>query len=97
LINLETLSARVLKTAYYPDDDITTAELGSRPSQVWRSILEGRDILLRGLIRRIGNGQDTNIWSQNWIPTTEMLRPYVAKLAQPAIRVSDLINASMCS
>ena len=52
-----TLSARILKATYFPASTILEAELGSRPSQVWRAILEGRDVLKQGIICRIGNGQ----------------------------------------
>jgi hypothetical protein len=52
----DSLSARVLKAVYYPEGDILSARLGGHPSQVWRSILEGRDALCIGLIRRIGDG-----------------------------------------
>jgi hypothetical protein len=47
----ESLSARVLRAVYFPSGDILSAELGSHPSQIWRSILEGRNTLNIGLIR----------------------------------------------
>ena len=53
----EALSAQVLKAKYHPDSDFLQAELGSTPSQIWRSILEGREVMKQGLIRRIGDGQ----------------------------------------
>lgn len=37
--NPETLSARVLKSIYYPNSDILEANLGGHPSQVWREII----------------------------------------------------------
>ena len=37
----KTLSARVLKAVYFPSGDILPVELGRRPSQVWRAIIEG--------------------------------------------------------
>jgi hypothetical protein len=52
----DSLSARVLKTVYFPDGDFLSAVVGPHPSQVWRSILEGKDALKVGLIRRIGDG-----------------------------------------
>lgn len=39
------LSARILKAVYYPDTSILNASLGSHPSQIWRAILDDRDIL----------------------------------------------------
>jgi hypothetical protein len=74
LHNPETLSARVLKSVYFPSTTILKACLGSHPSHVWRAIVEGRDVLNLGLIRRIGNGADTHIWEENWIPRDEMMR-----------------------
>jgi hypothetical protein len=38
------LSARILKVVYYPEGDFLGADLGSTPSQVWRSILEGKEL-----------------------------------------------------
>ena len=42
------LSARVLKARYFPDCHLLGAVLGAGPSQVWRSILEGTDVLAQG-------------------------------------------------
>lgn len=49
LISQESLSARILKGVYFPSCSIVEASLGNHPSQVWRSILEGRDIMKQGL------------------------------------------------
>ena len=63
-----TLSARILQAKYFSSSSFLEAELGVQPSQIWRSILEGRGALEQGLIRRIGTGEDTRIWDQNWLP-----------------------------
>jgi hypothetical protein len=70
-----------------------TAELGSRPSQIWRAVLDGREALKLGLIRRIGNGQSTSIWNENWLPRSTRLRPVAPrKVSPPVLLVSELIN-----
>ena len=69
------MSVRVLKAVYFPNFDILGAELGTHPSQVWRGIVEGRDALKIGLIRRIGDGKDTYAWADNWLPRDERLSP----------------------
>jgi hypothetical protein len=51
LQNPSTLGARILKAVYYPSTDFLNASRCSSPSQVWRAIVEGRDILKLGLIR----------------------------------------------
>ena len=50
------LSARILKVVYYPECTLLEAELGPRPSQIWQSIVDGRDILAQGIVKRIGDG-----------------------------------------
>ena len=86
------LSARVLKARYYPQSDILDATLGTRPSQVWRSLLEGRDVLALGIIKRIVSGSTTHIWQDNWLPRDFKLRPLCAISASPPQLVSELIE-----
>lgn len=93
----DSISARILKVVYYPTCDFLEAELGKNPSQVWRSIFEGRDTLKLGLIRRIGRGNDTNIWLDNWIPRDFKLRPVCSKTSNPPQNVSELINYTSAS
>ena len=69
------LSACILKAEYFPTGDFLAAQLGSRPSRIWRSILDGRDVLKQGLICRIGIGESTEIWNMNWLPREGSLRP----------------------
>jgi hypothetical protein len=92
LINPNTLSAKVLKAIYYPDTDILKAELGPRPSKIWRAITEGKEVLQLGLIKRIGTGQNTKVWEDNWLPRDTRLRPITATAVDPPILVSELID-----
>jgi hypothetical protein len=91
LIAPNSLSARILKAVYYSDTDILHSELGPRPSRIWRAISEGKDVLQLGLIRRIGTGQHTRVWTQNWLPRDTRLKPIAATAADPPTLVSELI------
>lgn len=91
LQNPESLSARVLKAVYFPEVDLLRAELGSRPSQIWRGIIAGLDILEQGLIKRVGDGSSINIWSDNWLPRDFKLKPICPITTAPPQIVSDLI------
>ena len=59
---------------------------------MWRSIVEGRDALKLGLLKRIGSGDSTNIWHDNWVPRDFKLRPASPKSQNPPQQVSELIN-----
>lgn len=52
----ESQCARLLKSIYYPGQTFLNSVVGNHPSQIWRAIMEGKDVLKQGLIRRIGNG-----------------------------------------
>ena len=44
----ESLSARELRSTYFPDGNFLNAQLGARPSNIWRAIIEGRTYPSRG-------------------------------------------------
>jgi hypothetical protein len=93
----DSLSARVLKVVYFPDVDFLAAQLGSSPSRIWRSIIDGREVLMQGLIRRIGSGENTNIWSMDWLPVQGLRRPVSSNKPNPPQLVSELIDMSTVS
>ncbi|XP_013674098.1 uncharacterized protein LOC106378528 [Brassica napus] len=87
------LLARVYKGRYYASSTILECGKGYRPSYAWRSIIFGRELLRKGLIRSIGDGRDTHVWTDKWILDEVPRRP-VNK--QPCfdvnLRVSELIG-----
>ena len=67
--DLDSLARRVLKAKYFPDSNFLEAQLGKNPSYTWRSLVDARGVLHRGLRWNIGNGQKAKIWTDRWIPT----------------------------
>ena len=84
----------MLKAIYFPGCDLLEVGLGSHPSQIWRAILDGRDILAHGIIRRIGDGKSTGIWTHNWIPRESFKRPITFLVPLPPARVAWLIDTT---
>jgi len=92
LNDADSLSARVFKAVYYPEVEFLDAAVGSSPSRVWRAISEGKDALVQGLIRRIGTGETTNIWSMNWLPRDGQFRPLTCTRADAPQMVKELVD-----
>ena len=57
----------MLKTKYFPDGDFLGAELGSRPSYAWRSILVVQNIVRKWCKWQMGNGASIDIWPDKWL------------------------------
>ena len=48
----------------------------------------------KGLIRRVGDGQNIKIWNDNWLPRDNLLRALHPKSADPPEYVCELIDAA---
>jgi hypothetical protein len=59
--------AQVLRAKYYPDFSFFRAKPKQQMSFSWRSILNASWILKKGCYWAIGNGNNIDIWEDNWI------------------------------
>jgi hypothetical protein len=88
--------AQILRAKYYPHSSFLEAQLGSKPSFVWRSLFNSRDLLLKGLIWRVGNGQSIRIWEDKWLPTPTTFAVQSSPQILPAnAKVADLIDSDL--
>ena len=60
--------ARLLKQRYFSDTNIINAIPKRRASFVWKSLLQGRDLLKRGMRFVIGDGSTISTWVDPWLP-----------------------------
>lgn len=68
---------------------------GYRPSYAWRSILFGRELLIKGLVKSIGNRRSTSVWSEKWIMDEVPRRPVNRQvLIDVNLKVSSLLMSS---
>jgi hypothetical protein len=85
------LCARLLKAKYFPSSELTDTAFIKNPSPCWQGIMHGLELLKKGVVWRIGNGEQVRIWRDNWIPRGDM--KITANLTKSRLRrVSDLIN-----
>ncbi|XP_040996027.1 uncharacterized protein LOC121242200 [Juglans microcarpa x Juglans regia] len=68
LQNPNSLVGRVLKQKYFSKVGFLEAKVGTGPSFAWRGIHASLRLLKEGLIWRVGNGQQVNIWLDKWLP-----------------------------
>jgi hypothetical protein len=89
----ESITAKIMKAKYYPNESILEAKLGTKPSFIWRSSYKSRVLVREGLIWRIGDGSRVHIWGDKWLPTptTYCIQSPPKNLAPDAM-VSDLID-----
>lgn len=66
--NSDSLCAQVLKGKYYPHGDLLDTAFPANQSQTWRAISHGLELLKKGIIWRVGDGQKIRIWRSPWLP-----------------------------
>lgn len=54
-------------------------------------ILHGRNLLLKGLVWRIVNGESVNVWHDDWIPRSGVRHPLGKRSDKSVEKVSDLL------
>jgi hypothetical protein len=87
------LLAQVLKGKYFPKDSFLQAKLGVNPSFTWRSLINARSLLEKGLMWRIGNGQQVRIWGDKWLPSSTDHRVHsTVQLLSHDAKVAELLD-----
>ena len=59
---------KIIKGKYFHGGTLLKANLVSRPSFAWRSILAARDLFKEEILWRIDDGKLVFIWKDRWIP-----------------------------
>ncbi|KAK6161547.1 hypothetical protein DH2020_004928 [Rehmannia glutinosa] len=68
------LLAQSLHARYYPNNNFLNATIGYNPSYTWKIIVAGRQIITKGIQWNIGNGCDTLVWKDPWVPNLPKFR-----------------------
>jgi hypothetical protein len=89
--NPESLCARLLKSIYYPRGNFLDTVFRQEASPSWRGIEFGLELIKEGLIMRIGNGEKTNLWRDNWLPRDYKLKARAGRTKDRIRKVSQLL------
>lgn len=63
----------LLQGKYCHSKSFLSVACSTSSSHGWRSLLAGRDLLVRHLGKVIGNGNSTKVWSESWLSTSSHL------------------------
>jgi hypothetical protein len=88
----DSLCARTLKAKYFPNSDFLGAKAKAGCSYTWRSIMQGLEVLREGVIRRIGSGQNVDMWKDPWLPREVSRRPITLRGRNILQKVAELID-----
>ncbi|XP_008245663.1 PREDICTED: uncharacterized protein LOC103343804 [Prunus mume] len=87
LLNPNSLWVKMMKGRYFLDCDFLKAVLGSWPSWIWSSLIDGRDFILSHARKLVLSGAHTSIWKDNWVHGNGIIRhvapvePFAPQLA----------------
>ncbi|KAG2315720.1 hypothetical protein Bca52824_018842 [Brassica carinata] len=70
----------IFKSRYFPHGEFLSAKNGPRPSYAWRSIQFGKELLVLGITKKIGNGRTVSVWVDAWIEGEVMRRPLMKNI-----------------
>ncbi|XP_019181728.1 PREDICTED: uncharacterized protein LOC109176790 [Ipomoea nil] len=84
----KSLASCVYKARYFPNSTFIDASLGNCPSFCWRSIMASHDLICTGVRRRIGNGANTMVMGDPWLPGDSS--PMVQTIMPPHLSVTTV-------
>ena len=72
--NLDSLTHKVSKARYFAEGSFMDAQVGKKPSYMWRSIMAAKETIKVGSKWLIGNGRKVNIWCDRWLPSADLFK-----------------------
>uniref|UniRef100_A0A803QCG6 Reverse transcriptase domain-containing protein n=1 Tax=Cannabis sativa TaxID=3483 RepID=A0A803QCG6_CANSA len=83
--------SRLLKHRYFSTTSFLDANIGHSPSYTWQSICWGRELLVKGMRFKVGNGHHISCGTDPWIPSHTNFKP-ISYNGPPNMSVSSLIT-----
>jgi len=77
---------KILQAKYFPNSTFLKANLGSKPSYVWRSLFN----------LRVGDGKSIQVWGDRWLPRpTSYTIQSIPNTISTSAKVADLIDEEL--
>uniref|UniRef100_A0A803PH33 Uncharacterized protein n=1 Tax=Cannabis sativa TaxID=3483 RepID=A0A803PH33_CANSA len=83
-----------VRLRYFLHGSLLSAGLGNCPSLTWRSIVWGKELLVKGLRWRVGTGTQINCKMDPWLPGHTDFTPFSFIGTDSSLQVADLINSN---
>ena len=84
---------KVLKDKYDSKVNIFRPMIPKNTSWIWKELMEARDLVKKGLRKRIGNGKSAKIWGDKWLLANHSGTPTTPRRQECRLqKVEDLIN-----
>jgi len=84
---------KIFQEKYYREKGFLEANLGTRPSFAWQSILSANNLVEGGTIWRVGNGNQIRVWKDRWLSSYHSNKVQAPiNLLHKDATVSELIN-----
>ncbi|CAN1820450.1 LINE-1 retrotransposable element ORF2 protein [Linum perenne] len=90
LTNGDLLWARLLKALYFPTSDFLQASKTRRPSWIWASLCDSREVLTLGARKNLISGRQIRIFTDPWIPSIPGFR--LNRQGNDDMRADEWIN-----
>ena len=93
LQNKNSLLYKVFKPRFFPNGTILDTPQSQTGSYAWKSLPNGRDMLVEGSRWRVRDGESINVWRDPWLPS--MFLPFVSSQAAASrenLKVRELIK-----
>lgn len=88
------LVSKIYRARYYHHGSFLNASLGHNPSYIWRSVLESKNVIQRGIGCRVGNSQSISIIGDPWLPVENDAYVHTGSESIKNQKVSSLISIS---
>lgn len=85
------LAVRILKCKYFPNNSFLNVDKKCWVSYLWSSICWGRELLVNGIRRKVGNGTQIKMFKDPWAPWPFSYKP-ITTAFDDDLRVSELLH-----